>query len=425
MLKASLGGGGKGMRIVRNEAEFSDQLDAARREAMKGFNDDHMIVEKYVERPRHIEVQVFGDKHGNYVHMYERDCTVQRRHQKIIEEAPSGISAELRASMGETAIAAAHAVGYYNAGTVEFIFDSDTDEFYFMEMNTRLQVEHPVTEMITGLDLVEWQIKIAAGEKLPILKQANIPLIGHSLEARIYAESPDRDFLPQSGRIEVLREPKAVPGKVRVDTGFKAGDEVTTYYDPMISKLIVHESTREKAIDSLDAALENYHVIGLPTNIKFLRRTLAVDDFRTGEFDTSFIAKHEENLLKQTRKRSMYRRGTIAVVKAYLETLEYRTKRRSPIDPWQMRDMFRMNHAALRSISLIDDETGETDVIKIEYLSENLFNAYHEDENGFLTTVLQNAQVDMNPDRPDDLIVRTDSETFKVDYYRDSTGKVT
>lgn len=280
MLKASLGGGGKGMRIVNNEAEFMDQLDAAKREAMKGFNDDDMIVEKYVTRPRHIEVQVFGDKHGNYVHMHERDCTVQRRHQKVIEEAPSGISQELRKHMGETAIAAAQAVGYYNAGTVEFIFDADTDKFYFMEMNTRLQVEHPVTEMITGLDLVEWQIRVAAGQKLPILKQCDIPLIGHSLEARIYAENPDKEFLPQSGKINVLREPIQIPGKVRVDTGVKEGDEISTYYDPMISKLIVHESTRSKAIEALDMALENYHVIGLPTNIKFLRRTLAVDEFQ-------------------------------------------------------------------------------------------------------------------------------------------------
>lgn len=282
MLKASLGGGGKGMRIVYNEAEFMDQLDAAKREAMKSFKDDHMIVEKYVVHPRHIEMQVFGDKHGNYIHLYERDCTVQRRHQKVIEEAPSRISPALRAQMGETAIAAARAVGYYNAGTVEFIFDADTDKFYFMEMNTRLQVEHPVTEMITGLDLVEWQLRIASGQKLPILKQSEVPLIGHALEARIYAESPDKEFLPQSGKIVVLREPQQVSGKVRVDTGVKEGDIISTYYDPMISKLIVHEATREKAIESLDTALENYHVIGLPTNIKFLRRVLAINDFKEG-----------------------------------------------------------------------------------------------------------------------------------------------
>ena len=252
MLKASLGGGGKGMRIVHSENDFMDQLEAAKREAMKSFNDEHMILEKYVVRPRHIEVQVFGDKHGNYVHMYERDCTVQRRHQKIIEEAPSRISAELRAQMGETAIAAARAVGYYSAGTVEFIFDTDTDKFYFMEMNTRLQVEHPVTEMITGLDLVEWQLRVAAGQKLPITNQSDIPLIGHAMEARIYAEDPQKEFLPQSGKINVLREPVQIPGKVRVDTGVKEGDEITTYYDPMISKLIVCEANRQKAIETLD-----------------------------------------------------------------------------------------------------------------------------------------------------------------------------
>ena len=196
--------------------------------------------------------------------------------------------------MGETAIAAAKAVGYYSAGTVEFIFDTDTDKFYFMEMNTRLQVEHPVTEMITGLDLVEWQLKVASGLKLPITRQSEIPLIGHSLEARIYAEDPQKEFLPQSGKIKVLREPAQIKGKVRVDTGVKQGDAISTFYDPMISKLIVHDSGREKAIQALDSALENYHVIGLPTNIKFLRRTLAIDEFQQGDFDTSFIAKHEE-----------------------------------------------------------------------------------------------------------------------------------
>lgn len=404
------------MRIVRNEGEFMDQLDAAKREAMKGFNDDHMIVEKYVEHPRHIEVQVFGDKHGNYVHMYERDCTVQRRHQKIIEEAPSGISAELRAQMGETAIAAAQAVGYYNAGTVEFIFDTDTDKFYFMEMNTRLQVEHPVTEMITGLDLVEWQIRVAAGEKLPILKQSEIPLIGHSLEARVYAESPDKEFLPQSGRINVLREPVQIPGKVRIDTGVKEGDVISTYYDPMISKCIVHEPTRGKAIEALDMALENYHVIGLPTNIKFLRRTLAIDQFQQGNFDTSFIEKHEATLLRATRKNSHFRRGTIAIVKVFLETLQMRTRRRHHLDPWMQRDMFRMNHRSLRPVVLLDDTESE-ETIMVEYVKENLFNAYYKDENGFLVSILLNAEVEMNPHRPDDIIIRTESETFKVDFY--------
>jgi 3-methylcrotonyl-CoA carboxylase alpha subunit len=255
MLKAALGGGGKGMRIVHNEAEFMNQLEAAKREAKKGFADEKMIIEKYVERPRHIEVQVFGDKHGNYVYLYERDCTVQRRHQKIIEEGPSGINPTLRKQIGEAAVAAAHAVGYYNAGTVEFIFDTDTDKFYFMEMNTRLQVEHPVTEMITGLDLVEWQLKIASGQKLP-LKQAEIPLIGHALEARIYAEDPENNFIPMSGKIRVLREPPlAEDGSIRIDTGIREGDRITTFYDPMIAKLIVHGKNRDEAIQKLNLAL--------------------------------------------------------------------------------------------------------------------------------------------------------------------------
>ena len=327
--------------------------------------------------------------------------------------------------MGEAAIGAAQAVGYYNAGTVEFIFDCDTDKFYFMEMNTRLQVEHPVTEMITGLDLVDWQIRVASGQKLPILKQTNIPLIGHSLEARIYAEAPEKEFLPQSGKIQVLREPTQVPGKVRVDTGVKEGDEISTYYDPMISKLIIHEPTRQKAIEALDMALENYHVIGLPTNIKFLRRTLAIPDFRGGEFDTSFIAKHEETLLRPNRKRSHYRAGTIAIVKVFLETLKMRSKRRSYLDPWKQRDMFRMNHKSLRPVELIDEETEKTEVIFVEYVRENTFNAYYKDENGFLVSILLDAQVEMNNDRPDDLIVRTASETFKVDFYMDKSDNVT
>ena len=325
MLKAVLGGGGKGMRIVYTEDEFMDQIEAAKREAMKSFSDDRMLVEKYIERPRHIEMQVFGDTHGNYIHLHERDCTVQRRHQKIIEEAPSGISPKLRAEMGQAAVAAAKAVGYVNAGTVEFIFDTDTDKYYFMEMNTRLQVEHPVTEMITGLDLVEWQVRVAAGQKLPILDQAKVPMNGYSLEARVYAEDPDQGFLPQSGVISVLKEPKQSSGTVRVDSAVREGDEITTFYDPMISKLIVHGPTRDKAIEALDDALYNYKIVGVPTNIKFLRRTLAIPEFKTGNFTTAFIEQHQEELLKEARPLSIYRKGTVAIVKVFLETLKMRS----------------------------------------------------------------------------------------------------
>ena len=334
MLKASLGGGGKGMRIVHSEAEFMESLESAKREAMKGFKDDHMIIEKYIERPRHIEMQVFGDSHGNYLHLNERDCTMQRRHQKIIEEAPSLISPALRSEMGEAAIEAAKAVGYQNAGTVEFIFDTDTDKFYFMEMNTRLQVEHPVTEMITGQDLVEWQIRVAAGQPLPIMKQSQVPLIGHSLEARIYAEDPERDFLPQSGKIDVMRDPPLQGGKVRIDTGVMEGDSISTYYDPMISKLIVHGENREDAINKMDEALRDYKIIGIPTNIKFLRRALHLEDFQSGHFDTSIIEKNFDELMKPSKKASHTRLGTIAIVKVFLQTVKMRMKRKSHLDPW-------------------------------------------------------------------------------------------
>ncbi len=289
IIKASLGGGGKGMRIVRHEKEFFDQLDAAKREALKSFSDEHVIIEKYIEKPRHIELQVFGDRHGNYVYLNERDCSVQRRHQKVIEEAPSQISQSIREQIGEAAVKAAKAVGYVNAGTVEFIFDTVTDQFYFMEMNTRLQVEHPVTEMITKQDLVEWQLRIASGEKLPIINQKDIPLIGHAFEARVYAEDPYNGFLPGSGLIRVLKEPARVEGKVRIDTGVRQGDQISTFYDPMISKLIVWGKDRDEACERLYTALDDYKVIGLPTNIKFMKRVLLNKTFKTGVFDTSFI----------------------------------------------------------------------------------------------------------------------------------------
>jgi len=231
--------------------------------------------------------------------------------------------------------------------------------------------------------------------------------------------------LPQSGKINVLREPLQIEGKVRVDTGVKEGDEISTFYDPMISKLIVKEPTRQKAIEALDMALENYHVIGLPTNIKFLRRTLAIPDFQQGNFDTSFIAKHEKELLRATRKKSHYRRGTIAIVSVYLETLRNRSQRKHFLDPWMQRDMFRLNHKSLRPVELVDDEDGSSEVILIEYVKENTFNAYYKDENGFLVSILLGAEVEMNPDRQDDIIVRTKSETFKVDYYMDKDDKVT
>lgn len=337
ILKASLGGGGKGMRIVRNEKEFNQMLEACKGEAMRSFNDDHVIVEKYVEKPRHIELQVFGDTHGNYVYLNERDCSVQRRHQKVIEEAPSQISPAIRAQIGEAAVKAAQAVGYVNAGTVEFIFDTLTNQFYFMEMNTRLQVEHPVTEMITGQDLVEWQLRIASGEQLPIVNQKDIPLMGHALEARVYAEDPDNGFLPGSGLIRILKEPVREEGKVRIDTGVRQGDQISTFYDPMISKLIVWGKDRPEAIERLHQALDDYKVIGLPTNIKFMKRVLLNETFKTGLFDTSFIEQNQGELLGDkplTVEAAKKRLASVAIANAWFENAGTRFRRPQSVDPW-------------------------------------------------------------------------------------------
>ncbi len=294
LLKATAGGGGKGMRVVWAADEFDSALDAAKREAMNGFADDTMLVEKYLTKPRHVEIQVFCDKHGNSVYLAERDCSVQRRHQKVVEEAPApGMSGELRKAMGEAAVRAAEAIGYEGAGTVEFLLDED-GSFYFMEMNTRLQVEHPVTELITGQDLVEWQLKAASGQTLP-LKQDDVQINGHAVEVRIYAEDPDNDFLPATGKLEYLRTPEE-NRYVRVDTGVREGDEVSIYYDPMIAKLIVWDENRDRAMQRMSQALTEYRIAGMKTNTHFLKRLIDNTAFRAAELDTGFIEKHEEDL---------------------------------------------------------------------------------------------------------------------------------
>jgi 3-methylcrotonyl-CoA carboxylase alpha subunit len=294
LIKATAGGGGKGMKIVGEPADFAAALASARREAAAGFGDDRVLVERYLAAPRHIEIQVFGDAHGEAVYLFERDCSVQRRHQKVLEEAPApGMTAARRRAMGEAAVAAAKAIGYVGAGTVEFIAEQD-GTFYFMEMNTRLQVEHPVTEMITGLDLVEWQLRIAAGEPLP-RKQDELAIRGHAIEARIYAEDPDRGFLPSIGRLVHLRAPATGP-KVRVDTGVRGGDEISPYYDPMIAKLVVHGEDRPAALRRLAAALAGYEIVGVATNVEFLQRVVAHDAFATARLDTGLIARHHDAL---------------------------------------------------------------------------------------------------------------------------------
>ncbi|HHX8332889.1 TPA: acetyl/propionyl/methylcrotonyl-CoA carboxylase subunit alpha [Vibrio diabolicus] len=302
MLKATQGGGGKGMRVVNSAAEMPLAIDGAQREALSSFGDKQLLIEKCILQPRHVEVQVFADQHGNCVYLSDRDCSIQRRHQKVVEEAPApGLSDELRKQMGKAAVQAAQAIDYVGAGTVEFLVDS-RGQFYFMEMNTRLQVEHPVTELITGVDLVEWQFKVAAGEHLPI-SQSEITHNGHSIELRIYAEDADNDFMPSTGRIDYLKEPVSDSNVrlacVRVDSGVTQGDTISEYYDPMISKLIVWGQTRDIALKQLKQALTQYHVRGVTTNIGYLHSIISQPAFAEIELDTGFLVTHQQGINEQ------------------------------------------------------------------------------------------------------------------------------
>ncbi|KAI8850214.1 3-methylcrotonoyl-CoA carboxylase, subunit alpha [Chytridium lagenaria] len=337
LIKAVKGGGGKGMRIVDKEADFMDMLESSKREAIKSFGDDTVLVEKYIVRPRHVEVQVFADKFGNAVYLFERDCSVQRRHQKILEEAPAPhLSPELRLDLGQKAVAAAKAVNYVGAGTVEFILDTDTNKFYFMEMNTRLQVEHPVTEMITDTDLVEWQLEVASGNPLP-KEQDDLAILGHAFEARIYAENPDNGFLPDTGPLRHLSFPPTSTD-VRIETGVRQGDEVSVHYDPMISKLVVRGENRTAALRVLRKALGEFEVVGLNTNIDFLKRLASHPAFIDGDVETGFI-KVEATFL-----------GLIGA--SQLKPVD------SYSDPWSNRGLtgFRLNHASERVVKLLDGE---------------------------------------------------------------------
>ncbi len=357
LVKASAGGGGKGMRIVESETALDAALASARREAASAFGDDRMLIEKYLTRPRHIEIQVFADRHGDVVHLFERDCSIQRRHQKVIEEAPApGMTPARRAEMGEAAVAAARAIGYRGAGTVEFIVD-EHGAFYFMEMNTRLQVEHPVTEMITGQDLVEWQLRVAAGEKLP-LEQHELSIVGHAFEARLYAEDPARDFLPSTGRLAHLRFPSEGP-HLRVDAGVAEGDEVTIHYDPMIAKLIVWDRDREAARERLVAALGACEVAGVTTNTPLLRAVAAHPAFAAAELDTGFIARHRETLVPPPAPASD-RVLALAALALFLERArharEAAARSRDPHSPWALADGWRMNDDNHHVLQLRDGE---------------------------------------------------------------------
>jgi len=309
LIKASAGGGGKGMRAVDTAQDFAAALASCKREAINSFGDEAVLIEKYVQRPRHIEIQVFGDSHGNYVYLFERDCSVQRRHQKVLEEAPApGMTPAMRAEMGAAAVAAARAVNYVGAGTVEFIVEQRGDgsmQFFFMEMNTRLQVEHPVTEAITGLDLVEWQLRVACGEPLP-LQQDQLRITGHAIEARICAENPDNNFLPATGRLVVYRKPQASSfershggGKVRIDDGVGEGDAISPFYDSMVAKLIVHGDDRAQALARLDDALAQIRIVGLATNVQFLRYVVRSPSFAQANLDTALIPREQAVLFQQ------------------------------------------------------------------------------------------------------------------------------
>jgi 3-methylcrotonyl-CoA carboxylase alpha subunit len=367
LIKASAGGGGKGMRAVEKREDFAAALASCQREARNSFGDEAVLVEKYVTRPRHIEIQVFGDSHGNYVYLFERDCSVQRRHQKVLEEAPApGMTEAMRKRMGEAAVSAARAVDYVGAGTVEFIVEQRGKEmnFFFMEMNTRLQVEHPVTEAITGLDLVEWQLRVAAGQPLP-LQQEQLRINGHAIEARICAENPDKNFLPATGTLHVYRKPAHAEferAAVRIDDGVREGDAISPYYDSMIAKLIVHGATREEALARLDAALAATHIAGLATNVQFLRHVVKSRSFAEADLDTALIPREQAVLFRQ-QPVGLELAAAAAVAKTLLDEQSL-----ASTDPFSRRDGWRSHGAASRRFEF--EFAGEHQKAELRYLHD-------------------------------------------------------
>ena len=373
LIKASAGGGGKGMRAVEKSNDFMAALESCKREAINSFGSDAVLIEKYVQRPRHIEIQVFGDTLGNCVYLFERDCSVQRRHQKVLEEAPApGMTPELRQQMGLAAVAAAKAVNYVGAGTVEFIVEQaaydqpESMRFYFMEMNTRLQVEHPVTEAITGLDLVEWQLRVASGEPLP-LQQDDVRMSGHAIEARICAENPDNHFLPATGTLAVYRKPQAVSferGDVRFDDGVREGDTISPFYDSMVAKLIVHGDTREQALARLDTALAQTRIVGLNTNVQFLRHVVRSESFATAKLDTALIQREADVLFNQDPV------GLQAAAAAVVADTLAAEQSLQGVDPFSRRDGFQAHGTTRRRFDL--DYAGESVQAVLAYGREGL-----------------------------------------------------
>jgi len=408
LIKPSAGGGGKGMRVVSNRREFGPALEGARREAKSSFGDDRVLIERYLERPRHIEIQVFGDAKGNVVYLFERDCSVQRRHQKVLEEAPApGLDPKKRSEMGAAAVAAARAIGYTNAGTVEFIAEQD-GRFYFMEMNTRLQVEHPVTEMVTGLDLVELQLRVAAGEILPF-SQEDLRLEGHAIEARIYAEDPERDFLPATGRLAHVAFPHQ-DADVRIDAGVESGDEITPWYDPMIAKLIVRGADRDAALARLRRALADVEIAGVRTNVAFLRRIAASKAFGRAELDTGLIERNRHEIFP---KRDPI--GTDVLAAAAFAELAYeeRTAREraqasgDPYSPWYRVDGWRLNEDSHHDFLFVEGESEHP--VRVLFSASGLRLAVHGKEHAFAGKPLDDAA----------LSIRLDERTYRARVLRD------
>lgn len=362
LIKAAYGGGGKGMRIVESKDEVLEAIQSARREAISSFGNDKLLMERYLRQPRHVEVQVFADSFGNCIYLSDRDCSIQRRHQKVVEEAPApGLSDALRVSMGEAAVAAAKAINYEGAGTVEFLLDTD-GSFYFMEMNTRLQVEHPVTELVTGQDLVKWQLMVASGSKLP-LAQDEVRIHGHAFEVRIYAEDPQNDFLPASGKLNFLREPEQSQ-HVRIDSGVRENDVISNFYDPMISKLITWDESRPRALQRLVHALASYQISGLKHNIEFLANIAEHEAFANADFSTDFIERYGDALIGHglSDNQSNERQTALALAALYQLCARKADAKRcainsdDPYSPWGAVSGFRLNSASVHQVALLDDD---------------------------------------------------------------------
>src|SRR3954463_4031544 len=410
LIKPSAGGGGKGMRVVSSKKEFLPALEAARREAKSSFGDDRVLVERYLERPRHIEIQVFGDAKGNLVHLFERDCSVQRRHQKVLEEAPApGLDSVKRSEMGAAAVAAAKAIGYTSAGTVEFIAEQD-GRFYFMEMNTRLQVEHPVTEMVTNLDLVELQIRVAAGEALPF-SQNDLRLEGHAIEARIYAEDPERDFLPSTGRLVHVRFPHQ-SADLRIDAGVESGDEITPWYDPMIAKLIVRGTDRDAALARLRQALAEVEIAGVKTNVAFLRRLAASTAFSRAELDTGLIERNREELFPEPDQIGNDMLAAAAFAELAYEERAARQRAQAsgdPYSPWNRVDGWRLNEDSHHDFVFVDGETEHP--VRVGFGDGGLRLTVHGKEHAFNGEALADGAVSIS----------LDSRVFKARAVRDGS----